>query len=122
MDHLGIIQLFLIAKYMRSYFQTYSSKFFDFFFFNNIMVLWERLRGADAELHPLGHPRHWSAICLGKTEHSAVLPGWISSNLLPWPPIRKGMRQQLKTEEYSEKHKIHFLIGNCFKTIQYLCC
>lgn len=85
-----MIQLFLIAKCMRDYFQASLSEAFEFF--NHIMSLWERPRGAEAKLHFSGQPRYWSAICVGRlTEHGAVLPSWVFSNLLPLPPIRKEM-------------------------------
>lgn len=43
------------------------------------------------------------------TDNSAVLPGWIFSNLLPLPFIRKVMRQQLKTGEYLRTEEIFSL-------------
>lgn len=50
-------------------------------FFNHIISLWERPRGAEAKLHFSAQPRCWSAICLGRlTKHSAVLPSCTFSN------------------------------------------
>lgn len=120
MDQLGIIQLFLIAKYRRSYFQTSPSEVFDFF--SHIMGLWERPGGDDAELHFSRQPRHWSAICLGRTDWAQRSPNRLDlQQLTSFAFHQKGDETAAEDRRVLMRRK-NVLTGNCFKTIQYLCC
>lgn len=117
MDQLGIVQLFLIAKYMRSYFQTSSLEVFDF-----LITSWVCGKGREELMQNCisrgnlgaGLPSAWGRL----TEHSAVLPGWIFSNFA----FHQEGDETAAEDGRVLMHRRHFLTGNCFKTIQYLCC
>lgn len=120
MDQLGIIQLFLTAKYMRSYFQTPSAKAFEFF--NHIMGLWERPRGADAELHFLGQSGHWAAVCLGRMEWAHCSPARLDLHQFTSFAFHQKGDETAAEDRRLLTHRRNVLTSNCFKTIQYLRC
>lgn len=119
MDQLGIIQLFLIAKYMWSYFQTSSSEVFDFLITSLVCGKGrEELMQNCISQGNLGTGLPSARGTL--TEHIAVLPARIFSSLLPLPSIRRD--ETAAEDGIVLMHGRNFLTGNCFKTIQYLCC
>lgn len=111
MDQMGMIQLFLIAKGMRDYFQTSQSEGFDFFFF--LITSWACGKG-QGELkqncisqHNLGTglPSAWedwlSTVQSCQAGSSATFTSFASR--------LKGDDQQLEKEKYSCTEEIFLL-------------
>lgn len=120
MDQLGVTQLFLIAKV---YVKLFPNIFFRrLWFFNHITGLGERPSGADAGLHSSRRPRHWPVTCLGQTDRAQRSPAGLDLQQLTSFGFHQEGDETAAEDGRVLMHRTHFLTGNCFKTIQYLCC